>query len=123
MTALLKAALVATFAFGIGTSSFAQQVPEPGGTSEGTNLALTNPDEFAWQLFFYANRPARPGVAGEADPAGRFGQTAATVVWESWALSSGGDLSETYPKDGARPVDWPQLRRGARSFVLDRNIE
>src|SRR5215468_965252 len=68
---------------------------EPGGTPEAARLALTNPHEFAWQLFLYLNRQARAGVAGEVDPTkpsiAQF-DADRPVVWETWALASGLDL-------------------------------
>ena len=66
-------------------------VPEPGGTPVDIAAALTTPDEYAWRLFMYLNRPAVPGKAGVADPARSFGDVAGQVsmVWETWAMASG----------------------------------
>jgi hypothetical protein len=108
----------------IGTAS-AQNIPEPGGTAADQVVALTNPDEFAWRLFFFLNRPAKAGSAGIADDTRMFGDVAgaAPMVWETWAMASGGPASEVYKPDGSRPDDWDKLKRNERLFVLDRNLE
>lgn len=100
-------------------------VPEPGGTAEAAQLALTNPDEYAWRLFFFLNRQAKAGTAGIADDTKAFGalDAGASVVWETWALASGGAASEVYRPDASEPVKWDQLKRGTRVLVLDRNLE
>jgi hypothetical protein len=103
----------------------AQNVREPGGIPEDQVLALTTPDEFAWQLFFFMNRPAKPGTAGVADETARFGDTAGgrPMVWETWALASGDDQSEVYKPDGSKPVEWTQLDRSTRRLILSPNRE
>ena len=40
---------------------------EPGGAASDASLALSDPDEYAWNLFFFINRQALPGFAGVAD--------------------------------------------------------
>lgn len=83
-------------------------------------MALKNSHEYAWQLFLYLNLPAVAGKAGVPDGTKKFGVTDTALVWESWALSSGDDFSETYPKDGARPVNWDALpRTGPRRLILE----
>ena len=106
-------------------SSVAAGIVEPGGTPEATRLAITNPDEYAWQLFFFLNHQARPGVAGLADDSKPFGKVDAnaSVVWETWALASGGSASEVYKPNGGRPDDWDKLNRNGRVLILDRNLE
>ena len=63
----------------------------PGGSPDDVALAANDPDEYAWRLFFYINRPALPGAAGLADPARTIRQydPDQPVVWETWALVSG----------------------------------
>lgn len=98
----------------------AAQAVEPGGTPTATEMALKNSHEYAWQLFLYLNLPAVAGKAGVPDGTKKFGVTDTALVWESWALSSGDDFSETYPKDGARPVNWDALpRTGPRRLILE----
>ena len=102
---------------------------EPGGNAPSTQMAVQNPDEFAWQLFFFINHQAKPGSAGLPD------DTKATlvnydegkdVVWETWALASrqGSPEAEVFLKDGAKPGEWSQLKRGAVNApkVLDRTF-
>jgi hypothetical protein len=106
------------------STAYAQSLTEPGGSNEDSGRALRNPDEYAWQLFLHLNRPARIGVAGQADPGKKFGDTSGPLVWETWALSSGdhAGLSETYPKDGAKPIAWEQLPRSSvRKLILEPN--
>lgn len=118
------AALVAASAL-FGLPLRAQPVAEPGGTADATAIALSNPAEYAWQLFFFLNRQAKSGVAGVADDTKPFGKLdpGASVVWETWAMASGGDQSEVYRPGGARPADWTQLKRDGRLLILDRNLE
>src|ERR1700733_1792083 len=81
---------------------------EPGGTRGDAFRALNDPDEYAWQLFFYLNRPARAGRAGKADWRKKFGDfdSEGALVWESWALASGGDKSELFRPDESDPDKW-----------------
>jgi hypothetical protein len=87
--------------------------------------AIDTPDEYAWRLFEYMNRPALSGVAGVADPSRKFGDIAGQVpmVWETWALASGRAASEVYHPDGSTPVGWNQLDRSSRALILDTNLE
>jgi hypothetical protein len=111
------------------TQASAQQLVEPGGDALSTQMAEFQPDEFAWKLFLFMNHPAKPNVAGVADPAKRFGADQSTVVWETWALESGSlsndavSHSEVYKSDGSKPVDWDNLPRSMRTLVLEKNIE
>lgn len=102
----------------------AQTPDSTSGTMSGTELAITDPDEFAWQLFLEINRQAKPRTAGIADAAHATIRTYdddRPVVWESWALASGGRLaafyrrpnrSEVYLDRGAKPPTWEKLPRG-----------
>jgi len=88
---------------------------EPGGGIDDIELALTNPDEYAWKVFVFINQQAKTGVAGVPDSS-RNGLTDYApdtgVVWETWALSSGdGQQSEVFKADGSSPGDWTSLRR------------
>jgi hypothetical protein len=101
----------------------------PGGRSEDVSLAINNPDEYAWRLFLAINRQAANGKIGEPDP--KFPITRYTddspVVWETWALASGGrhsgtlanppvNYSEVYLNDGAEPLEWGKWPRGMHSI-------
>ena len=98
-------------------------VQEPGGTAADTQLAITNPDEFAWQLFLFLNRQASDGVAGVADPTKSILQfdPDKDVVWETWALASGNGASqqgsEVYKPRGEKPGEWKDLPRNAAAPV------
>jgi len=106
-------------------SCSAPRLKEPGGTAEDARMAFTNPDEYAWRLFFFLNHPAKEGIAGKPDETKKFGQLdeQAAVVWETWALASGKDKSEVFRPDGAHPVSWDGLDRTKNLFILDENIE
>lgn len=120
-TALRIATLLVIAAF---VSPSQAQVAEPGGDAAATHLAITNPDEYAWQIFFYVSRPALAGQAGVADDTKVFGESPELpVVWETWALESGGDLSEVYLPNGHRPAPWPALTRGSRQMILEENLK
>jgi len=95
-------------------------VKEPGGGGTDTQMALNNPDEYAWQTFFFLNRQARPGIAGVADSAKNFGEldAGAPVVWETWALASGESASEVFHPDGSRPAEWEKLARAPKNRPL-----
>jgi hypothetical protein len=86
---------------------------EPGGTDADAALAMSNPDEYAWQLFFFISRQAKEDDAGIPDPSVqtfRDDQPGAAVVWESWALASGGlGINETFCREEP-PVVWDKLR-------------
>jgi hypothetical protein len=111
--------------------SRADSIIEPGGTIADAGLAASNPDEFAWQLFFYLNHQAKSGIPGVADETKKFGQLDpdASVVWETWSLASppptltNGDCNEVYKKDGSKPVDWAKLDRTKRALCLSPNLE
>ena len=98
-------------------------VREPGGTPQDIDLAINNPDEYAWQLFLFINRQASPGSAGVADPNRAIKQSEddKDVVWETWALASGQgttqDKSEVYKGDGSKPVAWSALPRVSAALV------
>jgi hypothetical protein len=108
-----------------------QTISEPGGTPADAGLAISNPDEYAWRLFFFLNHQAKAGTAGVADETKKFGQLdpEAPVVWESWALASpspnrpNADCNEVYKKDGSKPVDWAALNRTKPSKCFGPNVE
>jgi hypothetical protein len=102
-------------------------VGEPGGTPEAAGTALSQPDEYAWQLFLFLNRQAKAGCAGVADPTKKDLKDYdpdTDVVWESWALASSAD-SEVFLADAAKPVPWDRLGAGKRpapAAKLDINL-
>lgn len=99
----------------------------PGGTAEDSFLALHHPDRYAWQLFLAISRQADPIYRGKADPRKaslRHYDDDKPVVWETWAMVSGGRMgplrnvpntSEVYLDRGARPVPWTQLPAVSKS--------
>jgi hypothetical protein len=129
------------FAFFISSSCVSAPLNEPGGTLQDTELALTNPDQFAWQLFLFLNHQALPGTAGVADPTKKSiteYDPDKDVVWETWALASGLDLksnpddnsisivrniSEVFKKPATKPVDWEKLTRGPSKSPLSPNFK
>jgi hypothetical protein len=123
-TRLLTALCVGAFILGCQSCS-GPRLKEPGGTAEDAKLALTNPDEYAWHLFFFLNHQAKSGIAGRPDETKMFGQLdpEAPVVWETWGLASGGDQSEVFRPDGSRPVAWEHMDRTHRRLILDKNLE
>lgn len=98
-----------------------------GGTPADHDLALSNPDEYAWRLFVALNQQALPSTAdaGIGDPSRPFPSLDGnhSVVWESWALASGGrtgqpvknpdtpNRSEVFLNDGATPKPWGMWER------------
>jgi hypothetical protein len=111
--------------------AYTKHIPEPGGTTEAAGLAAQDPDQYAWRLFLFLNRQARPGKAGEADPAKRsvlHYDADKDVVWETWALASADSLpegSEVFLAAGAEPLSWEKLARGKRPSLhrkLDLNF-
>lgn len=97
----------------------------PGGRVQDTALAVNNPDEFAWRLFLAISRQAELGKAGVPDadrPTIRDYDPDRPVVWETWALASGGragpmyvspNRSEVYKDRGEKPAAWDDLPRAA----------
>ncbi len=95
----------------------------PGGRAEDTAAAINTPHEFAWSLFLALNRQALPGSAGKLDPTRetiRQYDPDRPVVWETWALASGGragpiyippNRSEVFKDKAVKPVTWDQLDR------------
>jgi hypothetical protein len=103
-------------------SGSVQAAELPGGREEDAALARANPDEYAWTLFLALSRQARPDARGEADPLHPDATTYdddRPVVWETWALNSGGRMpdaphlksaaSETFPPGGVVPKPWEAL--------------
>ena len=75
LTGLCAPMFCAGLAFAIQCDLPANAAPieEPGGTADATALALSNPAEYAWRLFFFLNRQAKPDTAGQADETKDFG--------------------------------------------------
>jgi len=101
-----------------------QDSREPGGTAEDTALAIQSPYEYAWRLFFFLNRQATADQAGIPDaskPDLRAYDADRPVVWETWALATGGiprfarpgepNVSEVYLDKGAKPAEWGTWNR------------
>lgn len=65
--------------------------------------ALTQPLDYAWDVFFLASWPALPGAEGRGkpDPDKTVGQTGGPTLWQSWK----GD-EEVYLPDGKPPGAW-----------------
>ncbi|MGI9474957.1 MAG: hypothetical protein ACR2NZ_25725 [Rubripirellula sp.] len=92
-------------------------------TPEDIALAISNPDEFAWQLFMDISHQAEMGKAGWPDTTKsdfRDYDDDSPVVWETWALASGGRVlshyahpnrSEVFLDRGAQPAEWSSLER------------
>jgi len=94
----------------------AAQAQEPGGDAKSAQLAVQDPDEYAWQLFLFINRQAARGRAGVADPTKssvKDYDDDQDVVWETWALASreGKPEAEVFRANGATPVRWEDLPR------------
>ena len=121
------------------SAALAQPTVEPGGRPQDIQLALTNPDEYAWQLFFYISHQAQAGKAGVPDPTKKsireFDPDRA-VVWETWALASGAVLarkdgaivvstnkSEVYKKPATLPDEWDKLDRSGPKPPLTANFK
>ena len=95
----------------------------PGGRVEDSARAVNDPHEYAWRLFLALCRQARPGTAGVPDsgrPTIREYDPDQPVVWETWALASGGragpvyvppNRSEVYRDRGVKPPTWDALPR------------
>ncbi len=101
--------------------------PGPGGTREDRYMAFFEPDEYAWKLFLAISKqadPARPGYPDPAKPELNQYDDDKDVVWESWALSSGGrsggfrrsvpNRSEIFLDKGAPPPPWGTWKRGTK---------
>ncbi|MBI5768071.1 MAG: hypothetical protein HZA93_09765 [Verrucomicrobia bacterium] len=68
--------------------------------TRGARSAITDPGQFAADLFLSLNWPAAPGSRGAPDGSGHLGQTGATV-WETFK-----NTSEIYLPGGATPAPW-----------------
>lgn len=115
---------IIAFIFGV-SSAGAAEMTEPGGTPEATKMAVFDPDEFAWQLFLFISQQAEKGTAGVPDKTKKdltqFDPDA-DVVWESWALATGGEVvpskSEVFKNPATEPVPWDELRAAPSAKVL-----
>jgi len=128
--ASLKYAVILSLLLIPAAATSAPRDSEPGGTPTDVTVAVTNPHEYAWQLFFFLNRQALPGKAGEVDPNKetiRDFDDDKAVVWETWALASGGILlapgevnrSEVFRSRGETPVKWDELSRDTSEKLFD----
>ncbi|MDP9098299.1 MAG: hypothetical protein M3N48_04805 [Verrucomicrobiota bacterium] len=109
----------------------AQTKTEPGGNPADAGMAINQPFEYAWRLFFFLNHQAKSGTAGEPDESKetfRNYDDDKPVVWETWAAATGGlalgpnepNRSEVYKAKGAKPGEWSQLpRQSAQPKVLE----
>lgn len=104
----------------------------PGGRPQDTDAAVHAPEEFAWSLFLALCRQGNPDKPGEVDP----GKPDLTkydddkpVVWETWAMSSGGraggfynrpNVSEVFRDKGEKPVEWGTWQRAKAAKPLER---
>jgi plastocyanin len=107
----------------LASSQSIAQMREPGGTPQDVHMAVNQPFEYAWRLFFFVNHQASAGTAGEADPSKatiRDYDPDKPLVWETWANATGGlflragevNTSEVYKDGGVDPGPWEQLPRG-----------
>jgi hypothetical protein len=128
---MITLTFVVAAAMSVTTSTAFSQAREPGGTAEDVKLAVTNPHEYAWKLFLFLNRQARPGTAGEVDSTKNSIQEYdddKDVVWETWANATGGlflrpgevNTSEVYRDKGADPGPWESL---PRSTVVAKRLD
>jgi plastocyanin len=117
----LALAIVAGAGLLVPSQSIAQ-LREPGGTPQDVHMAVNQPFEYAWRLFFFVSRQAKPGTAGEVDetkPTIRDYDPDKPVVWETWANATGGlflrsgetNTSEVYKDGGVDPGPWERLPR------------
>jgi hypothetical protein len=103
----------------------------PGGRAEDLAMAQSDPDEYAWKLFLAINRQAlseRRGVPDPNHPTIHEYEDDKPVIWETWALSSGGrngkrpppetNTSEVFKNNGEKPDPWDQLKPERKSLEL-----
>lgn len=119
----------------------AGDTPLPGGRPEDANTAINNPDQYAWELFLALNQQGDPNNPGLPDPTKKsfrdYDQDK-DVVWETWALASGGrsggpiinpedlpagknhpNYSEVFLDDGREPVPWGTWMDRTRAFETE----
>ena len=92
--------------------SLPHHLEEPGGAESDAGFAINFPDDYAWRIFAYINQQADPNSPGVPDPTKssfRCYDADKDVVWESWALASGDQLSEAFPRNGQSPPEWIAL--------------
>lgn len=114
----------------VGLRSFIVAAPKEsaiGGPAESSFLALHDSSKYAWQVFLAISRQADPVRRGEPDSRKksiRDYDEDTPVVWESWAMVSGGRMgplrnvpntSEIFLDRGAMPVAWEDLPRVTKS--------
>jgi carboxypeptidase T len=130
-----------------GPSTYASEptgtLEQVGGDAGSAAQAITAPDEYAWRLFFGLNRQAHLSHRGEPDPAAdgisKYDPDR-SVVWETWALASGGiaqskpntarmpNVSEVFKSPAVKPVAWSELPSQAglktrmEPFILQQEI-
>jgi hypothetical protein len=103
----------------------------PGGRAEDIAMAQSDPDEYAWKLFLAMNRQALLGKRGVPDPNRptiHEYEDDTPVIWETWALSSGGrnntrplpekNTSEVFKDMGEKPDPWDQLKPETKALEL-----
>jgi hypothetical protein len=108
-------------------------LPTLGGTQQDRYSSFFDSDQYAWKLFLALNRQADPKMPGVPDakyPDLTRYDNDTPVVWESWALSSGGrsgpfrrtrpNRSEVFLDAGAQPAEWGKWPRKAAS---DKSLE
>lgn len=112
----LVACIIAMNVIGPGATSAADL---PGGTSEDAEMAIKHSDNYAWKLFLAINLqgdPKNPGLPSPGAAISRYDDDK-PVVWETWALASGGrnggpivnpanNYSEVFLNDGKKPLEW-----------------
>ena len=120
--AISRTSLAAALLLTTCNTLYAETAKEPGATPEDVAMAINQPYEYAWKLFFYLNSQAKQGSAGEIDPSKQSIKDYdddKPVVWETWALGTGGlflqpneeNTSEVYRSKGIKPIEWTALPR------------
>jgi hypothetical protein len=103
-------------------------IPTPGGSKDDAYMAYFERDEYAWKLFLALSRQGDESSPGAPNPKkANLTQydSDKPVVWETWALASGGrsgpfrrtipNRSELYLDKGQKPQPWGQWQRDSAS--------